>query len=63
MDCRDSTPSHLRKVALGNGGLSKEQAAAEVRGLFPGHKWSLHKGLDEEDATVAAMAAAVDPDW
>lgn len=49
--------SSARAIALGNGGLSKENAYEEVRKRFPDHNFGRDDArMDRTDATVLAMA-------
>lgn len=54
----EASVSQARKDALGNGGLSKEDAFALVKKLFPDHKFKTVKrgGMDESDAIVLGIA-------
>lgn len=50
--------SSARKIALGNGGLAKEEAHAAVKQMFPKHKFRAYNqgGNDETDAVVLGVA-------
>jgi Holliday junction resolvasome RuvABC endonuclease subunit len=54
----EASVSQARKEALGNGGLSKEDAFAMVKKLFPDHKFKRADkgGMDESDAIVLGIA-------